>query len=113
VTRWALPVVAVLVLAGCGGSAADAGDSDAASAGTVEMAKSYRFEPEETTVSAGTTVIWTNNDNFTHNVVIADELVGTAEPGQSIERTFADAGTYDYICSLHPTDMTGVVTVTE
>jgi plastocyanin len=33
-------------------------------------------------------------------------------PGQSVEHTFASPGSYPYVCSLHPTDMTGSVLVT-
>ena len=112
-SRFALLAVLALVLAGCGAEAADAPAGDAAATNTIDMPKSYRFEPADTTVASGTTVTWTNSDNFTHNVTIDDELVGQAEPGQTIEHTFAQPGTFDYICSLHPQDMRGTVTVTE
>ena len=39
----------------------------------VDLPPSYRFEPEAITVSDGTTVTWTNSDNFTHNVRLLDD----------------------------------------
>ncbi len=76
------------------------------------MAKSYVFEPKEIAVAAGATVTWVNDDNFTHNVSIANEVIGQAAPGESITHDFKEPGTFAYICSLHPQDMRGVVTVT-
>ena len=103
-----IATAATLTACGSGGSQASAG---AVETNAVSMAMSYRFEPEAITVAAGDAVTWTNNDNFTHNVRIGDQVVGEAEPGQSVTHTFDEPGTYDYDCSLHPTDMKGVVTV--
>ena len=105
---------AVLALAGCASpsSEADAASgSGAAAADTVTMAKSYIFEPSEITVEPGATVTWVNEDNFTHTVRIADEVIGEAAPGESITHEFTDTGSFDYDCSLHPQDMRGVVNV--
>ena len=35
---------------------------------------------------------------------------GAIEPGAAVEETFAEAGTFDFICSFHPF-MTGSVVV--
>ena len=103
---------AALLLAACGGGGGGTQQPEAsATTDHVSMAKSYRFEPEAVTVSVGTTVTWTNDDNFTHNVRIQDEVVGEAEPGQTVTHTFSTPGAFDYDCSLHPQDMKGVVTV--
>jgi plastocyanin len=81
----------------------------------VDLPPSYRFEPEAITVSNGTTVTWTNSDNFTHNVRLLDdggqELV--LAPGESVSFTFTGPGEHRYDCSFHPNDMQGVVIVTE
>ena len=112
-TRLLSAVVAVMTLAACGGGGGPGAGAEDGPAGTdqVSMAKSYRFEPEAITISPGATVTWTNDDNFTHNVRIQDEVVGQAEPGQTVTHTFKEAGTFSYDCSLHPQDMQGVVTV--
>ena len=63
----------------------------------------------------GTTVTWTNNDNFTHNVRLLDDGGELLElpPGASVMHTFTGVGEHRYDCSFHPNDMTGVVVVTE
>ncbi len=81
----------------------------------VDLPPSYKFEPAAITVPDGTTVTWTNSDNFTHNVRLlddgGDEL--TLAPGESVSFTFTGAGEHRYDCSFHPNDMQGVVIVTE
>ena len=34
-------------------------------------------------------------------------------PGSSVTYTFSTAGTFPYVCSLHPKDMKGSVVVTD
>jgi plastocyanin len=109
--RPALALLAVLWLAGCG----PAGDATASPVvtNTVELPKSYRFAPAAITVPAGTTVTWTNHDDFTHNVRLLDGsgAVLTMQPGQTASHTFSAAGLHRYDCSLHPRDMQGSVLV--
>ena len=82
----------------------------------VDLPPSYRFAPEAISVPAGTTVTWTNNDNFTHSVQFLDGGLPTEplqmQPGASTTFTFDAPGTYRYQCHLHPQDMRGTVTVT-
>ena len=103
-------VFVVVALAGCGGGA---GGGAPVATSDIAMARSYRFDPVTATVAAGTTVTWTNDDNFTHNVRLGDVIVGEAAPGASVSYEFAEAGTFAYDCSLHPQDMTGTIVVTE
>jgi plastocyanin len=96
-----------LVAAGCSGSS----DSSPVATTEVQMAKSYRFEPRLIRVSAGDTVTWTNDDNFTHTVQVdgqADHEVGR---GKSVSLTFERPGRYHYVCTLHRRDMDGEVVV--
>ena len=44
------------------------------------MAKSYRFDPETIEVKAGSTVTWTNDDNFTHTVQVDGQEDHKVEP---------------------------------
>jgi plastocyanin len=111
-TRLALVLVllaAVALVAGCG-----KGDRNASpeATGSVVM-KDSEFRPNHVSVPTGTTVSWRNDDGFEHNVVFAegpasDTLLG----GGSYQRTFDEAGTFDYECTIHP-GMVGRVTVTE
>ena len=75
------------------------------------MAKSYRFDPEKIEVAAGSSVTWTNDDNFTHTVQIDGQADHKVERGKSVSITFDKPGTYKYVCTLHSRDMDGEVIV--
>jgi len=76
------------------------------------------YDPTDITVSVGTTVVWTNNDNAAHTVTsgsleqgISGEFDSDIIPPNGIfEHTFNTAGGSDYFCLLHPW-MIGTVTV--
>lgn len=111
--RSLLPALAVLafVLAACGGAGAGAAPSPVPTT-MVDLPTSYRFAPAAIVVPTGSTVTWTNHDNFTHNVSLEGQAPLTMAPGESVSRTFATPATYPYVCSLHPKDMKGSVLVT-
>lgn len=100
-----------LLLAACAPQAA----TEPVATNEVNLPPSYRFEPAAITVPDGTTVTWTNNDNFTHNVRLLDDggEVLDLPPGESVSFTFTGPGEHRYDCSFHPGDMSGVVVVTE
>ena len=93
--------------AGCGGA------EDAAPVETtdVRMAKSYVFEPQRIAIAAGETVTWTNDDNFTHTVLVDGRDDHRVDQGESVSIAFDEPGTYHYVCTLHRTDMDGEVIV--
>ncbi len=93
--------------AGCSG----AGLGKPVTTNEVSLPKSYRFDPTAIVVKAGTSVTWTNHDNFTHTVKVEDGSDHKLSPGQSVTIRFAKAGTYHYLCTLHPHDMHGEVVV--
>lgn len=73
----------------------------------------FAFAPVTLTVPAGTTVTWTNRDEEPHTVAASDGSfhspgMGT---GATFTHTFPTAGTFDYVCSIHPM-MRGTVVVT-
>ena len=74
----------------------------------------YAFAPASLTVTAGTTVTWTNLDSVGHDVTVTRGPALFHSPmlsqGQSWSYTFSAAGPYSYICSVHP-DMRATVTV--
>jgi plastocyanin len=98
-----------LLLAACAPQAA----ADPVATTQVDLPPSYKFEPAAITVPDGTTVTWTNNDTFTHNVRLLDDggQVLDLPPGESVTFTFAGPGEHRYDCSFHPNDMSGVVVV--
>ncbi|MBA4284603.1 MAG: hypothetical protein C0434_03610 [Xanthomonadaceae bacterium] len=69
----------------------------------------YEYSPKVTTVKAGGTVTWTNNDRVTHTVTFdgTDIKVKSAE---TYSRAYPAAGTFEYKCGIHPT-MFGTVVV--
>jgi plastocyanin len=111
VWRAALGIALALLLAtgsACGGAAASA------STNHVDMPRSYLFAPADITVRAGTTVTWTNSDQFTHSVrlVATGETIGIVKPGETLTHVFDKPGVYKYDCSFHAQNMHGTVTVT-
>ena len=59
-----------------------------------------RFDPQEMTVPAGTTVTWHNTTSAEHGIT-CDEFEATLRPGQDYEYTFANAGSYAVVSSSH------------
>ena len=101
-------------IAGCAPGSGTAASPVATS--EVRLPPSYRFEPAAIVVKAGSTVTWTNADNFTHSVQLQGEGVPAEpmvmSPGQRVTFTFPTPGSYPYRCSFHPQNMQGTVTVT-
>jgi LPXTG-motif cell wall-anchored protein len=66
--------------------------------------KDFEFKPGTLTISPGDRVTWTNRDTAQHNAVEQDEEFETKllGKGQSDSVTIDAAGTYDYICTVHP-----------
>ena len=117
VRRRVAALLLVVLLVGAAAACSSASGSAAPVwTSTVDLPQSYRFAPADIAVQAGTTVTWTNHDNFTHSVQFLDGgLPGdplTMQPGQAVTFTFAAPGSYHYQCHLHPQNMRGSVTVT-
>jgi plastocyanin len=88
-----------------------------ASSQTINLAN-ISFNPKETTIKAGTTVIWMNKDNMAHTVTADDKSFdsGNLNPGDTFKFTFAKAGTYHFYCRYHGgpngQGMSGTIVVT-
>ena len=74
----------------------------------------FAFAPATLTVPVGTTVTWINHDEEPHTVVAGDGSFHSPGLGTdaTFSNTFATAGTFDYVCSIHPF-MHGTVVVTK
>lgn len=96
-----------------GGNAYGGGGGDSGGGGAEASMEGIQFVPSEVTVKVGETVTWTNNDSVGHDVT-ADEFssgaAGGIAGGQTFEHTFEEAGTFDYVCTVHP-GMDGTVQV--
>ena len=120
-----------LVVAGCGGDdeedsgadtqtteqPADEGGDDGGTGGgggggTEVSMKDIKFAPDSITVNAGDTVTWVNDDSVGHDVT-GDNFksgdAGAMQMGDTYEHAFKKAGTFDYVCTVHP-GMEGSVT---
>lgn len=64
----------------------------------------FAFVPATLTVAAGSTVTWTNRDEEPHTVVANDGSFHSPGMGSqaTYSHTFPTAGTFDYVCSIHP-----------
>jgi amicyanin len=107
--RALVAIIASLAVAAAGlamASGARAGTSHA-----VEIAD-FAFSPQTLTIQVGDTVTWTNLDQVEHT---ATSTTGAFDSGlfgqnQSYSFTFTEPGTYDYLCTPHPS-MTGRIIV--
>ena len=75
------------------------------------------FEPSKITINAGDKIKFVNNKLAPHNAVFdGNESLSHTDlafaPGESWEKTFASAGTYDFYCEPHRgAGMVGTVVV--
>lgn len=72
----------------------------------------FTFNPQQITVKAGATVVWTNGDDIPHTVTSKTMAFRSKalDTDDKFSFTFATPGKYDYFCSLHP-HMTGTIVV--
>ncbi|HET9012820.1 MAG TPA: plastocyanin/azurin family copper-binding protein [Gemmatimonadaceae bacterium] len=115
-------VSALLIAAACGGGGGSDGgptapiipSTPATPVATTSVSlQSNLFNPENIVVSPSAVVTFTNNDNIAHNVVFANQAIGSVGQWSSGDRTItmpATAGTYSYTCTIHA-GMNGTVKV--
>lgn len=129
-----LAIAAVAASVACGGSSAPmspAGGQNPPPPGTIAVAiQDFSFSPASVTISAGTTIRWTNAGPSAHTTTSDDgawasatlgapqggDGYGGGSAGGTFDFKFTQAGTYPYHCSLHPPSsypgFTGTITVT-
>jgi plastocyanin len=117
-----------LVVAGCGGDDEESGgeaqkseqpaeeptEEPSGGGGAAEVSmEGIKFAPDSISVKAGDTVTWTNNDTVGHDVT-GDKFKsgepGAMQNGDTYDNTFDRAGTFEYVCTVHP-GMEGAVIV--
>lgn len=117
--RRLLVALAAITLAAC--ATPDSGTTDTSEAIDIVA---FAYAPGDLEVTAGTTVVWTNQDSFAHTVTSGpaddpdgqfDEMLGDpvehGAEGTQASITFDEPGTFPYFCELHPS-MVGTITVT-
>ena len=70
------------------------------------------FSPASVSIAVGDTVTWHNTGQAPHNATADDGSFKTPDlnNGQSASHTFSQAGTFSYICTIHP-NMKGTIRV--
>jgi plastocyanin len=105
-----LPAAVAMTMLGwiglCGSPVAQTADP------THIVLKNFMFQPTSLTVKAGSTVTWTNMDEEVHTVVSSSGLFRSSalDTKDSFSFKFDQAGTYRFVCSIHP-QMVGTVVV--
>ncbi len=64
----------------------------------------FKFTPASITIHVGDTVTWTNNGPSAHTATANNGSfnTGVLQKGHSGSHTFTTAGTFTYICQIHP-----------
>ncbi len=96
----------------------------AASGSTAISIVGQSFQPSQLTIQVGQTVTWTvtqsigaahsvtsGHPNDTKPGTVFDSGIRLENDGDSFSYTFTAPGTYPFFCAVHPTTMTGTVTV--
>jgi plastocyanin len=110
-----LAALLALVATGCAGSSnlTPKASAPKSPAGFVDTIKNIAYNPAQITIKAGQTVTWNFDDAPTpHTVTATDHSFdsGIKTTGQFSHR-FDTPGTYSFMCTVHPTEMTGTVVV--
>jgi plastocyanin len=74
--------------------------------------KDFMFQPTSLKVKAHSRVTWINRDGEPHTIVSPAGLFrsNALDTNDSFSFTFDSAGTYRFVCSIHP-QMTGTIVV--
>jgi plastocyanin len=112
-----LGIVALMTTA-CGGDDGDpaAASEDGGGGSVTVTAEDFAFSPETVTAAVGDTIELSNDGESPHNLQAEEAgLDEDVDAGETVSIDLADAepGTYDFICSFHPDDMTGTLEITE
>jgi plastocyanin len=107
-----LALVAILGVAPAFGSTeVDIASGAGSSASAACVTTNNCFAPNPVNIAPGDEVEWKNTDSVSHTVTsgkVTDDNAGSMfdsgliKKGNEFKFTFADAGTYDYFCTVHP-----------
>jgi plastocyanin len=117
INLWLVTLWALLVLSSCGSTSTptttttDSGTPTTTTttplpskydANKVEITN-YKFNPSVITIKKWDTVTWVNNDTVPHIVKWSNFEWPSQAKWESFSYTYSEVGTFDYICSIHPT----------
>ena len=102
--------LALVLAAALGALASGCGGDDDSSADSVAV-RDFEFTPVEFEAKGGEPVTWENDGEQIHNVKGKGFFSRAMNPGDTYTFAFEKSGTYEYTCTLHPTQMNGTVVV--
>jgi plastocyanin len=111
-------IVSFLVgFAGCGKNDMSTNSTGGTPGANEVLIQGMAFSPVSKTISAGTTLKWTNNDGIAHTVTsgVPGSPSGVFDSGSiathgSFSHTFNQTGVFNYYCKIH-TSMTATIIV--
>ncbi len=119
-TRFALLAALCVLAAGCSSNSSTnvtAPSSSSPGGPSVSIVAGARtltttaYSPNPQTVSKGGSVTFVNNDSISHTATSSGNFdTGLIAAGGRATVTFQNAGSFTYICTIHP-GMTGVIVV--
>jgi LPXTG-motif cell wall-anchored protein len=64
----------------------------------------FHFSPSTTTIHVGDTITWSNSGPSSHTATATNGSFNTGilKKGHSASHTFGQAGTFSYVCQIHP-----------
>jgi plastocyanin len=99
----------VVATSATGGGGTSSGGGTAPASATIRMAN-RAFSPSSVTIAAGGSVTFANADDRAHTATGRGFDSGVLAPGARTRQTFPSAGTFSFLCSIHP-EMRGTVVV--
>ncbi|MCZ6775932.1 MAG: plastocyanin/azurin family copper-binding protein [Ignavibacteria bacterium] len=107
---------AMVAIVACGTDSDEPSGTSGGSPGANEVwMQNTAFNPSTRTVTAGTTVTFTNQDGFVHTVTSSSVPSGATafnsgnvSGNGTFQVTLTVAGTYQYFCSIHGTANSGM-----
>jgi plastocyanin len=110
--RGSIFLAALLAATACSGDGGDGVQGPGDGPEGDVMVENNRFDPAALQVETGATVVWVWASNgVEHNVTFEDDVRSGNQGSGTFERTFAEAGEYDYLCTIHGVGMSGTITV--
>jgi plastocyanin len=94
--------LALLAAAACGGSDDGGGSGGAASGAKTVTISNFEFSPDTLQVKVGDTITVDNKDQTEHTVTARDKSFDTGSFTGTKTFTVSKAGTFEYICEIHP-----------
>ena len=108
----AIALATAALAAGCGGDDGG-GTATVLKDGDVVGMQNLRFKPEHVQVAVGQKITWRNDENIGHDVKAqsgAQFASETFNKDKTYSFTPTEAGTIEYVCTLHP-GMDGTIDV--